>query len=830
MIVRNARYKQVLPGVVGYKGNLYTKAYAKGELLFDYTNDEYETQYFTTESLEDGNVITFTIGSGVTTSNFTSIAYSTDNGTNWTTLTNNGSSEQTLSVTLNNGAKAIWKGIGERTGVVDNVIADRCTIMGSKTMNVYGNITSLLKGDNFYNNYSMSQAGTYVGLFYKDASNDANIVDASKLVLPATTLTTSCYYEMFRHCKKLLYAPKLPATTLPSSPYRGMFRDCIALLEAPELPATTLGTWCYTHMFYNCRALTKAPELPSTTINQNVYYGMFYNCKELIEAPELPAPTLYNQCYREMFSGCTKLNYIKCLATDISASNCTQNWVYNVAPTGDFVKDPSMNDWLIDNVNGIPIGWTLHGVATYTVTLTVNDANMGVADGAGTYSAGDQVVLRAEPYEGYSFVGWYDNNTLISSETTYVFNIYSNISYEARFAQSQQDEYLNKYFTIETLENNNRVILVIPADLTPQDYVSLSYSTDDGTNWTTISIDNTAKNLIVDLPVIGDKVLLKGSGNRLGVGISGCSFNCIKTYKVYGNIMSLLYGDNFTNQTTLTTNGAFSYLFSRQRGGFSYLVDASNLKLPATTLSTNCYAYMFAVCTYLIKAPELPATTLAEGCYMDMFKECSLLTQAPDLQATTLANKCYMGMFVSCSSLTTAPNLPATTLYPLCYADMFWYCTSLVNAPSLPATNVPWWAYSSMFADCTSLVNAPSLPATTLGNSCYKEMFEGCTSLTTAPALQATEAVQSCYEMMFYGCTSLITAPDLVATNLGRDCYDRMFENTKIQSLKVYGVSSSYPIDFGTINYSNGIYYTKQNATSNILNGCPTGWTISKTL
>ena len=583
-------------------------------------------------------------------------------------------------------------------------------------------------------------------------------------------------------------------------------------------------------MFYGCTSLTTAPELPATTLAQACYQSMFYGCTSLTTAPELPAQTLVQNCYRQMFYNCTSLNYIKCLATDISATDCTLNWVYNVAPTGDFVKDPSMNSWLIDNVNGVPIGWTLHGVATYTVTLTVNDSHMGVADGAGTYSAGDQVVLRAEPYEGYSFVGWYNGSTLVSSDTTYVFNIYSNISYEARFAQSQQDEYLTQYFTIETLENNNRVILVIPAELTPQDYVSLSYSTDDGTNWTTISIDNTAKNVIVDLPVIGDKVLLKGTGNRLGVGISGCSFNCIKRYKVYGNIMSLLYGDNFTNQTTLTTSNAFSYLFSRQRGGFSYLVDASNLKLPATTLSTNCYAYMFASCTYLIKAPELPATTLAEGCYMDMFNGCTSLVQAPDLQATTLADKCYMAMFVSCSSLTTAPTLPATTLYPLCYATMFWYCTSLVNAPSLPATNVPWWAYSSMFADCTSLVNAPSLPATSLGNSCYKEMFEGCTSLTTAPSLPATEAVQSCYEMMFYGCTSLITAPDLVATNLGRDCYDRMFYNTKIQSLKVYGVSSSWTVDFGTINYSNGIYYTKPNATSNILNACPSGWTISKTL
>ena len=62
-------------------------------------------------------------------------------------------------------------------------------------------------------------------------------------------------------------------------------------------------------------------------------------------APELPATTLAEGCYGYMFYGCTNLNHIKCLATDISASNCVANWVDGVAETGTFVKHPDMNDW-----------------------------------------------------------------------------------------------------------------------------------------------------------------------------------------------------------------------------------------------------------------------------------------------------------------------------------------------------------------------------------------------------------------------------------------------------------------------------------------------------
>ena len=57
-----------------------------------------------------------------------------------------------------------------------------------------------------------------------------------------------------------------------------------------------------------------------------------------------------------MFYGCTSLNYIKCLATDISATDCTNNWVSGVSSTGTFVKASSMKFWPTGN-SGIPTGW-----------------------------------------------------------------------------------------------------------------------------------------------------------------------------------------------------------------------------------------------------------------------------------------------------------------------------------------------------------------------------------------------------------------------------------------------------------------------------------------
>ena len=63
-----------------------------------------------------------------------------------------------------------------------------------------------------------------------------------------------------------------------------------------------------------------------------------------------------------MFNNCSKLNNIKCLATDISATSCLTNWVKGVASSGTFVKDA--NTTWPEGVSGIPTGWTVQTAST----------------------------------------------------------------------------------------------------------------------------------------------------------------------------------------------------------------------------------------------------------------------------------------------------------------------------------------------------------------------------------------------------------------------------------------------------------------------------------
>lgn len=169
---------------------------------------------------------------------------------------------------------------------------------------------------------------SYMSLF----KNNTYLTDASELVFPSFVGEQSCE-EMFYGCTSLVNPPLiLPATTLADGCYNSMFSGCTNLLTAPQLPATTLTDECYNSMFYKCSNLTTAPELPATVLTEG--------------------------CYRSMFYSCSSLNYIKILATDISASYCLQYWVGGVASSGTFIKNANMNDFPT-GYHGIPSGWTV---------------------------------------------------------------------------------------------------------------------------------------------------------------------------------------------------------------------------------------------------------------------------------------------------------------------------------------------------------------------------------------------------------------------------------------------------------------------------------------
>lgn len=305
---------------------------------------------------------------------------------------------------------------------------------------------------------------------------------------------------------------------------------------------------------------------------------------------------------------------------------------------------------------------------------------------------------------------------------------------------------------------------------------TLSYSTDNGTTWSSAS-QTPSVNVNA-----GDKVLWKGTCTPNSTdGIGKFTTNGTATFDVEGNVMSLLFGDNFSGQTSL---GAYNYAFYGLFSGNTKVINAENLSLPATTLGQYCYRDMFKACNGLTTAPELPATAMTEGCYYGMFQGTSLTTP-PALPATSLAKICYAYMFMYCTGLTSTPALPATALAQQCYASMFYSSSVLPDCTNIDFGDthlVRSGGLMELFAgtkvtdndlDDILPINADGnycLPEATLSSNCYYAMFQDCRYLTTAPVLPVTTLKNGCYESMFKGCTNLNSITCLATDISAVDC------------------------------------------------------------
>ena len=74
---------------------------------------------------------------------------------------------------------------------------------------------------------------------------------------------------------------------------------------------------------------------------------------------------------------------------------------------------------------------------TYTVTVSANPAEGGTVSGGGEATEGTEVTVTATPASGYHFVRWTENDTTVSTDTSYTFNLEANRTLVAIFEQDQ---------------------------------------------------------------------------------------------------------------------------------------------------------------------------------------------------------------------------------------------------------------------------------------------------------------------------------------------------------------------------------------------------------
>lgn len=206
------------------------------------------------------------------------------------------------------------------------------TLAAGQTMHIR-NTSEISTGfstwDTSYYNFSFS-ADTYAGGDLRSllCKNPENATSTGRVF---------CFYGLFMNATNLIKANiKLLFTDLPRSFYRSMFQGCTNLIEVPETITAT----------------TASGEQPC--------YRMFYHCPNITKLPKLTLLRLTDYAYGYIAAGCTILNYVYTEMTDISATGCISQWLYQVSATGDFYCPAELT--IPTGVSGIPSGWTRHDI------------------------------------------------------------------------------------------------------------------------------------------------------------------------------------------------------------------------------------------------------------------------------------------------------------------------------------------------------------------------------------------------------------------------------------------------------------------------------------
>ena len=726
-------------------------------------------------------------------------------------------------ITLNSGESVyIWN----KKDTLSTGGSDRIIFRTGANFNVSGNLNSMI-------NFTDVKPYCFFALFAGD-----DIIDASEMLLPSTTLADSCYAYMYE-AATLQVPPELPATTLAQNCYSGMFKDCYDLIRAPRV-------------------------LPAKKLENSCYMGMFNSCTNIEESPEIMATTLAQDCFTFMFYYCSSLKSIKIAYDGSFDSTYFYRWVRNVPSSGDFYyngEDSSHGE------SAIPTGWDAHEF-TEPLKFTASQASTikyrvnGTPDIDIQYSYDniDWIALPANTdislSSGQSVYLKNTKNTLSTSEINYV-----NFIMSGSIAASGDINALINYKNVSSY-CYHRLFEDCAALTSTPDLVSKTIAEYCYNN------------------------MFKGcTGLREGTDLPAGSLPAHCYESMFQGCTNLSRGITIKATVSVAERSCY-YMF----GGCQSLIYAPDLYVK--TMAPGCYANMFNGCRALQTAPDLPATTLANACYSAMFSGCQNLDTAPiDLPATTLADSCYSAMFSGCIRLKASPEIKAITVAPNCFSNMFASCNNLESidimfytgsfnstyfdnwvsgvadtgtlyytgtdtsnyGPSaIPKDSTNMWqigqrtplAFTAEQDNSTISYNASSayyyappklyysydniswtewlrgtnitlntgekiyvrgknkvfsitgyytyftmsgkIAASGSVNSlirygeladwCFYRLFYNCSALTSAPELPATTLASHCYEYMFAN-SGLINTPELPATNLADNCYNSMFYN-----------------------------------------------------
>ena len=363
----------------------------------------------------------------------------------------------------------------------------------------------------------------------------------------------------------------------------------------------------------------------------------------------------------------------------------------------------------VDDVNGRSAGMSVRLVCpvekySYSINATPCPVEGGTVSGEGAYIGGADCTLTATPSVGYTFVNWMENNSVVSTNVSYNFNVYSDRNLVAKFVSTEGD--------ITFADNNVKSVCVDPATgWDTNGDGELSYA--EAAVVTSIGEVFKGKNTIESFNELQYFISLTSIDAQAFMGCSALEEITIPEYvTTIGNqaFMSCTALEEITIPEYVTTIGNFAFL------GCSNLTNVQFNAINCTSMNTIYGEEKYSV--FMSSPGSFPLTTLTIGDKVQNIPE---------------------GAFRGCDNILNL-TIPSTVL--TIGEKAFYQCTGLQTL-SIGGGDIGQYA----FYGCTGIETL-----TIGGGDIGQYAFNGCTSLET---LTIGEGVTSIEGYAFQNCPAL---------------------------------------------------------------------------
>ena len=122
----------------------------------------------------------------------------------------------------------------------------------------------------------------------------------------------------------------------------------------------------------------------------------------------------------------------------VSATAATGYTFTNWTENGDVVSTNASYTFSVTANRNLVANFAIN---TFTISVSVNPANSGTATGGGTYNYGQSCTVIATSADGYTFLNWTENGSVVSTNANYTFTVNGNRSLVANFEEQAPDTY-----------------------------------------------------------------------------------------------------------------------------------------------------------------------------------------------------------------------------------------------------------------------------------------------------------------------------------------------------------------------------------------------------